>query len=171
MTLCKPLSREVKSVFVTTTTPKQKESHKSSVRNPNVRKKPIPNQTSHWFLTLGSSINSTSSTLIAWCDWLYMAVAFSIPPYFGSGSFNSISLSLDVLGSLTAFLLSPVMLANDFFILLPVEEDLLPELKLLSSLVPTFSRKKYRIGPAMTGMQAQMTPKSLSRPLHSAMSL
>jgi hypothetical protein len=101
-----------------------------------------------------------------------MAVVFSIPPCFGKGSFNSMSLSLDVLGSLTAFLLSPVMLANDFFILLPVEEeDLLPELKLLSSLVPTFSRKKYRIGPAMTGTQAQMTPKSLSRPLHSAMSL
>jgi len=76
-----------------------------------------------------------------------MAVVFSIPPCFGKGWSSSISLSLAELGNLTAFLLSPVIrdeaLANDFFILLPVEEeDLLPELKLLSSLGPTFSRKK-----------------------------
>jgi hypothetical protein len=76
-----------------------------------------------------------------------MDVVFSMPPCFGKGVSNSMSLSLDVLGNLIA-VLSPVMRedvkdleeANDF-LKSPVD-DLLPREVRLLSLEPTFSRRK-----------------------------
>ena len=92
------------------------------------------------------------------------------PSCFGTRLSNSRSLSLAVLGNFV-MLLSPVTREELSDFLKDTVEDFVLELSFVPIFEPTFSRKKYMIGPATVGIQAQITPMSPSSPLHSAMSL
>jgi hypothetical protein len=99
-----------------------------------------------------------------WCEVLYMAVVFSMPPCFGKDWTNSKSLLLSLLGNLSTFLPFATRERDE-------ADDNIEEANELLIFEPTVLRKKWSVGPATTGMQAQMNPMSPSMPVHTAILL